>query len=159
MRIGAGRAWPVSITTSRSRWSRRRSRRWSPPSPPPDEKFTNTSESRTLTPRYIRVMRYPASTSLTVLACLFASALLRSCREPQPRTADAPAADAIPAVDQKPVYVPAATIKDLMQAVVDTSADVVWLSVTTEVSSKGLIETRPKNDQDWEKVRQGALTL
>ena len=43
--------------------------------------------------------------------------------------------------------------------VVDTSADVVWLSVTTVVSDKGLVETRPKTDEDWLKVRQGAITL
>ena len=54
---------------------------------------------------------------------------------------------------------PDATIKDLMQSVVDTSADVVWLSVTTEVNEKGLIDTRPTNDEEWSRVRHGAVTL
>lgn len=51
------------------------------------------------------------------------------------------------------------TIKDLMLNVIDTNADVVWLSVTTVVSDEGLVETRPKNDDDWARVRAGAITL
>ena len=52
-----------------------------------------------------------------------------------------------------------ATIKDLMLSVVDPSADVVWLSVTTVVDEKGLVETMPKSDEEWLKVRHGAVTL
>ena len=51
------------------------------------------------------------------------------------------------------------TIKDLMLNVIDTNADVVWLSVTTVLSDEGLVETRPKNDDDWARVRAGAITL
>ena len=51
------------------------------------------------------------------------------------------------------------TIKDLMLNVIDTNADVVWLSVTTVASSEGLVETRPKTDEDWARVRAGAITL
>jgi cytochrome c556 len=56
-------------------------------------------------------------------------------------------------------YIPTATIKDLMLSVIDPSADVVWLSVTTVVDDKGLVETVPKSDDDWRKVRHGAVTL
>lgn len=56
-------------------------------------------------------------------------------------------------------YVPTATIKDLMLSVIDPSADVVWLSVTTVVDEKGLVETMPKTDEEWLKVRHGAVTL
>jgi cytochrome c556 len=75
--------------------------------------------------------------------------------------ADAPAAATTPApvASTEPTYIPDATIKDLMLNVVDTSADVVWLSVTTEVNEKGVIDTRPQNDEEWLKVRQGAITL
>jgi cytochrome c556 len=58
-----------------------------------------------------------------------------------------------------PPFIPEHTIKDLMLNIVDTNADVVWLSVTTVASDKGLIETRPKNDAEWARVRQGAVTL
>src|SRR5688572_9013428 len=59
----------------------------------------------------------------------------------------------------RPQFAIDATIKDLMLNIVDTSADVVWLSVTTVASEKGLVETRPRNEEDWTKVRQGAITL
>ena len=34
-----------------------------------------------------------------------------------------------------------------------------WLSVTTVQSSKGTVDTAPKNDEEWKKVRQGAIAL
>jgi cytochrome c556 len=66
---------------------------------------------------------------------------------------------ASPAAGALPPFVTEHTIKDLMLDVVDTNADVVWLSVTTVASEKGLVETRPTSDAEWEKVRQGAITL
>jgi cytochrome c556 len=66
---------------------------------------------------------------------------------------------AAPAAAAMPPFITDHTIKDLMLNVVDTNADVVWLSVTTVASDKGLIETRPKNDAEWARVRQGAVTL
>ena len=38
-------------------------------------------------------------------------------------------------------------------------ADVVWLSVTTIVDEKGLKETMPKTDEEWKKIRHGAIAL
>jgi hypothetical protein len=58
-----------------------------------------------------------------------------------------------------PDYAPTATIKDLMLSIVDPSADVVWLSVTTVQSAEGTVETVPKTDEEWKKVRQGAIAL
>ncbi|MGH9238148.1 MAG: hypothetical protein ACRD3G_08930 [Vicinamibacterales bacterium] len=51
------------------------------------------------------------------------------------------------------------TIKDLMLNVVDTNADIVWLSVTTVASDKGLVETRPTTDEEWTRVKGAAITL
>jgi hypothetical protein len=58
-----------------------------------------------------------------------------------------------------PPFMPDATIKDLMINVVDTSADVVWLSVTAVQDERGLTETRPRTDEERNKVRGGAITL
>ena len=58
-----------------------------------------------------------------------------------------------------PEYMPSSTIKDLMQFVIDPSADAVWLSVTTVISAGGTVETEPKTDEDWARVRSGAVTL
>ena len=64
-----------------------------------------------------------------------------------------------PAASPKPEFLPEATIKDLMLGIIDGAADDVWLSVTTVVSDKGVEDTRPTNDEEWDKVRYGALTL
>ncbi len=71
----------------------------------------------------------------------------------QARPAEAPPAASAPE------YAPTATIKDLMLSIVDPAADVVWLSVTSVEDSAGLVDTRPRNDDDWTKARHGALTL
>ena len=92
---------------------------------------------RTTSPRFLSV-------------CVLAAALLvaAACQ----RAAETPPG-------HQPPFVPDATVKDLMLGIIDPSADVVWLSVTTEVSEQGTLETRPRNDEEWTKVRQGALTL
>jgi cytochrome c556 len=59
----------------------------------------------------------------------------------------------------QPEYTPTATIKDIMLSIVDPNADVVWGSVTTVQSAKGTLDTAPKNDEEWKKVRQGAIAL
>lgn len=87
--------------------------------------------------------------SLALLLALTAAGCKRATE-----AAPAPTADAA-----MPPFIPDHTIKDLMLNVVDTNADVVWLSVTTTASEKGLVETRPKNDAEWMRVRQGAVTL
>jgi hypothetical protein len=61
--------------------------------------------------------------------------------------------------DSGPKYQPTATIKDIMLSIVDPNADVVWLSVTTVQSDKGTVDTAPKNDEEWQNVRKGAVAL
>jgi cytochrome c556 len=85
------------------------------------------------------------SVGLALLVALGAAA----CRS----QADEAAASALPP------FVADVTIKELMLNVIDTNADVVWLSVTTVASDKGLVETRPTTDEEWARVRAGAITL
>src|SRR4051794_40070419 len=56
-------------------------------------------------------------------------------------------------------YTTTAAIKDLMLGIVDPSADVVWMSVMTVATDKGTVDTVPKTDDDWTKVRRSALLL
>ena len=60
---------------------------------------------------------------------------------------------------QPPQYMTTATIKDLMDSIVDPSADVVWDSVATVVTANGTEERAPRTDEEWAKVRQGAIRL
>jgi len=91
----------------------------------------------------------------SVVVALASLVLIAACEKPAGTTSAAPAAAAPP----PPEYVPTATVKDLMQSVVDPNADVVWLAVTTVQSAKGTVETKPKNDEEWTKVRHGAIAL
>jgi len=52
-----------------------------------------------------------------------------------------------------------ATIKDLMLGVIDTNADVVWNAVSFIHGDQGIVETRPKSDEEWATTRAAALAL
>jgi hypothetical protein len=91
----------------------------------------------------------------SVFVLLASLVLIAACQKPAETTAAAPASAAPP----PPEYTATATVKDLMQSVVDPNADVVWLAVTTVQSNKGTVETRPKTDEEWTKVRHGAVAL
>ncbi len=66
-----------------------------------------------------------------------------------------PASEAPPA----PPYVATATVKEIMQHIVDPAADDVWQAVMTVDSTQGTVETVPRSDEDWTKARRGALVL
>ena len=92
--------------------------------------------------------------TVSAVVLLTSLVLISACQKPAETTAAAPAPAPPP-----PEYVPTATVKDLMQSVVDPNADVVWLAVTTVQSNKGTVETRPKTDEEWTKIRHGAVAL
>jgi hypothetical protein len=54
---------------------------------------------------------------------------------------------------------PLVSIKELMENIIDPISDYVFDAVGTDVSAKGVVETKPVTDEDWAKVRQGAVTL
>jgi len=54
---------------------------------------------------------------------------------------------------------PTSTIKDLMDSLVDPSADALWESVATIVSAAGTEERQPKTPEQWADVRRKAITL
>jgi hypothetical protein len=56
-------------------------------------------------------------------------------------------------------YQPVATVRDLMQSVLDPSSDAIWQSVATTVTGSGLEERRPKTDEEWTVLRGHALRL
>src|SRR5215467_8126508 len=90
--------------------------------------------------------------------CLAGSAVLvaTACSSSSPQTA-APVAKA--AAAPAPDFRLTGTIKDLMDGVVDPSADYLWDSVSTIVTRKGIEERRPRTDEDWKNVRRHAIAL
>jgi hypothetical protein len=57
--------------------------------------------------------------------------------------------------DLKPVV----SVKELMRDMIDPASDNIFDAVRTVTSKKGTVETEPKTDEDWEKIRIGAVTL
>jgi len=54
---------------------------------------------------------------------------------------------------------PVVSVKELMKYTIDPIADNIFNAVRWDVTAKGVVETRPRNDDDWDKVKVGAVTL
>jgi len=66
------------------------------------------------------------------------------------------AAPARQAVKDRPIL---SSIKELMDSIIDPSADVVWGAGGTVVDKEGFHELSPKTDEDWLNVRRAAVRL
>ncbi len=56
-------------------------------------------------------------------------------------------------------FKPSATLQELMLSVIDPNVDPIWNSISTEVSDAGTIEIRPETDEEWETLRNHAISL
>jgi hypothetical protein len=54
---------------------------------------------------------------------------------------------------------PVVSVKELMRDMLDPLADNIFNAVGTVVTEKGSVDTVPKTDADWDKIRIGAVTL
>ena len=57
--------------------------------------------------------------------------------------------------DVKPVV----SVKELMKYMIDPVADHIFNAVGTHVTKDGMVDVEPKTDEDWEKLKIGAVTL
>ena len=88
-----------------------------------------------------------------------------SCSSSQSATPSTAAAAAKPAAmpnttpllgDMKPIV----STKELMKYMIDPASDYIFDSVKTLVQPNGkVVEIEPKTDEDWEKLRVGAVTI
>jgi hypothetical protein len=72
--------------------------------------------------------------------------------------ASAPATPATPIADSgnRPVY---SSIKELMESIIDPSADALWGAGGTVVDKDGFHELAPKTDEQWLDVRRAAVRI
>ena len=85
---------------------------------------------------------------------LAAASLLAGCGG----QSEAPAPEQPPPADSP--FRPVATIREIMNSVIDPSVDEVWNSVKTVIGDgKGTIEHAPAVDEDWAEVRRHALIV
>jgi len=80
---------------------------------------------------------------------MVAASLLAGCAGPAPE--QPPAAD--------PPYRPVASIREVMNSVIDPSIDVVWNSVATIIDDGRMTDRAPATDEDWAEVRRHALIV
>ena len=91
--------------------------------------------------------------SLTVLACSPSPAPPNSNVGP-----GGPVGGAVSAQlwgDMRPVV----SVKELMRDMIDPLADNIFNAVSTVITMQGTIETAPKTEEDWNKIRIGAVTM
>jgi hypothetical protein len=54
---------------------------------------------------------------------------------------------------------PVVSVKELMENMIDPLADNIFDAVWWDTTGKGVVEHRPQTDEDWAKVKTGAVTL
>jgi hypothetical protein len=54
---------------------------------------------------------------------------------------------------------PVVSVKELMEGMIDPIADNIFDAVWWDNTAKGVVEHRPTTDEDWEKVKVGAVTM
>jgi hypothetical protein len=72
-----------------------------------------------------------------------------------PKSAPAPPAAQKLWGDLKPIV----SVKELMRDMIDPASDYVFDAVGIVSSRKGVVETMPKTDEDWDRIRIGAVTM
>jgi cytochrome c556 len=66
---------------------------------------------------------------------------------------------AAPPKEPEAEYRTTATVKDIMDSLVDPGSDYIWDAVETVVSAKGIQEKAPHTDEEWKEVRRHAIML
>ena len=90
---------------------------------------------------------------IAVAGLVYAAALTANCSSPKP--AAPPPANPVVRTEMKAVV----SVRELMRFTIDPISDNIFDAVTYEATKKGVVETFPKTDEDWEKVKIGAVTL
>ena len=54
---------------------------------------------------------------------------------------------------------PVVSVKELMRDLIDPLADNIFNAVSTVMTMQGTVETAPKTEEDWNRIRIGAVTM
>ncbi len=95
----------------------------------------------------------------TCAGLVLVGATIIGCSSPKTTATPAQTTDARPAAalwgDPKPVV----SVKELMKYMIDPVADNIFNSVGSTVTRQGIVDVVPKTDEDWDKIRIGAVSL
>lgn len=100
------------------------------------------------------------------LSALSAAVLvsMTACQQHVSSDAAAPTSTVTPANASAPAATTApfkltASIAELMDSLIDPSADALWDSVSTTVDAKGTTQHQPRTDAEWHEARRHAIAL
>ena len=99
--------------------------------------------------RSVRPLFARAVVVLALAQCLL---LLTQCTS-QPAPAPSPTSAAAPPLT------PVLSVKELMEHVIDPTADWIFDAAVIDVTASGTKETVPKSDEEWLRVERGAMLL
>jgi hypothetical protein len=94
---------------------------------------------------------------VAIASVVFAGVLAAHCSSSAPAPAPAPAKPSPPPLES--TLTPALTVKELMEHIIDPTADWVFDAAVVDVTAKGVVETKPLNDEEWLKVERGGWML
>jgi hypothetical protein len=102
--------------------------------------------------------------SFKAIGLVVLGSAIAGCSSPAP--SDAPSASSMPSApfvgaaaslwgELRPVV----SVKELMRDLLDPLADNIFNAVGTTITEEGIVEIEPKTDEDWNKIRIGAVAL
>src|ERR1700751_3285343 len=93
-------------------------------------------------------------TVVAASALLVATFLTATCSKPAPDPKPAPAKTAL--IGE---ITPIVSVKELMENMIDPLSDNIFDAVWWDNTAKGIEEHKPVTDEDWEKVKTGAVGI
>jgi len=54
---------------------------------------------------------------------------------------------------------PLFSVKELMEHIIDPQADFIFEAVAVDVDARGVVETKPTSDEDWQRVQRATVLL
>jgi hypothetical protein len=97
---------------------------------------------------------------LAVSAGVFAFAVVTSsCSAPKPAAAPPPAPSAMVSQQLWGEMKPIVSVKELMRDMIDPASDYVFDAIGGVDNKKGSLETAPKTEADWDRIRVGGVML
>ena len=102
-------------------------------------------------------MRRSGRPIVAIASVVWLGALAAQCGSSSPAPAPAPSKRAPPPLES--TLTPTLTVKELMEHIIDPMADWVFDAAVIDVTVKGVVETKPLNDEDWLKVERGGMML
>lgn len=96
---------------------------------------------------------------MPVCSIVVALSALSGCQKNETAAIPAPVAAPAPMPAPPPPFLVMASIQELMDAIIDPSADALWDSVSITTTTKGTVFQQPHSDEEWQQARRHAIAL